>query len=68
MEPRTINAKPAAGLLGGALSTLTVGLLARYTSYSPSPDEVGAIVMISSFGLAWLIPEGWWSKATGGVR
>ena len=64
MEPRTINAKPAAGLLGGALSTLTVGLLSRYTSYSPTPDEVGAIVMISSFGLAWLVPERWWGKAT----
>ncbi len=52
-----IESKPAAGLLGGAVSTLAVGLLSRYTTYDPDPAEVGAIVTISSFAVAWLVPS-----------
>ncbi|MGE0025690.1 MAG: hypothetical protein AB7O78_01625 [Thermoleophilia bacterium] len=57
MASAPIETKPAAGLLGGAISTLTVGLLARYTSYNPDPAEVGAIVTLTSFGVAWLVPS-----------
>ncbi len=58
----TINAKPAAGLLGGAVTTLTIGVLSRYTSYNPSPEEAAAITTLASFGLAWLVPEKAWGK------
>lgn len=64
MEPtRIINTKPAAALLGGYVSTIVVGLLHRYAGYDPSLDEAMAIVGICSFGLSWLVPEGWWKKA-----
>jgi hypothetical protein len=67
MEPvRTINAKPAAALFGGYLSVLVIGLLARYTSYDPDAIEASAITGIAGFAAAWLVPEGWWRKATEG--
>lgn len=58
----TIDSKPAAGLLGGAISTLAIGVCARYTSYDPTIEEAGAIVTVVSFGLAWLVPSKLWSK------
>lgn len=58
----SINSKPAAGLLGGALTTLSIGLLSRYTSYDPSAEEAAAITTVISFGLAWLVPEKTWGK------
>jgi hypothetical protein len=65
MEPtRTINAKPAAALFGGYLATLVIGLLHRYFGYEPAVDEVGAIVGICGFAAAWIVPEGWWGRAT----
>ena len=58
----TTDSKPAAGLLGGALSTLAIGLSARYTSYDPTVEEAGSIVTVFSFALAWLVPSRLWSK------
>jgi hypothetical protein len=63
-QPRTINAKPAAALFGSYLAVLVIGLLARYTSYSPDAIEASAITGICGFAAAWVVPEGWWGKAT----
>lgn len=57
MTTQPIESKPAAGVVGGALATLTVGLCSRYTSYNPDPAEVGAIVTLSGFAVAWLVPS-----------
>lgn len=57
MATAPIEAKPAAGVVGGAAATLAVGLFARYTSYDPDPAEVGAIVTLFGFIVAWLVPS-----------
>jgi ABC-type Fe3+ transport system permease subunit len=65
---QSINSKPAAGLLGGAITTLAVGLLSRYTSYNPDGMEAAAITTVASFVLAWLVPERVWSRAASNVE
>lgn len=65
---QSINSKVGAGLLGGAVTTLVVGLLARYTSYQPDAMEAAAITTVSSFGLAWLVPERLWSRAGSNIE
>jgi hypothetical protein len=62
--PRTINAKPAAGVFGAYVTTLVVSLLHRYAGYDPTIEEVGALVGIFGFVTAWLVPERWWGRAT----
>ena len=52
-----IDAKPAAGLLGGAITTVGLGLAARYTSYDPSVEEVAGWTTLASFAFAWLVPS-----------
>jgi hypothetical protein len=61
---RTINAKPAAGLFGGSLTTVGLGLAARHTGYDPTVEEVAGWTTIASFLAAWIVPERWWGKAT----
>lgn len=58
----SIDPKPAAGLFGGFLATLVVGLLNRYTSYQPSIEEASAIVGIFGFVCAWLVPDSLWGR------
>lgn len=65
MATAPIETKPAAGLLGGAIATVAVGALARYTSYNPGPDEVGGIVVIAGFAVAWLVPSRLWDRYSG---
>jgi len=59
----TINAKPAAGLFGGALTTVGLGLIARHTGYDPSVEEVAGITTLVGFAVAWAVPESLWDKA-----
>lgn len=58
-----IDPKPAAGLLAGAITTFLLGLASRYTDYQATIEEAGAIVTIVSFGLAWLVPNQWFSRS-----
>lgn len=52
-----IEPKPAAGLLGGAMATLILGVLNRYTGYHAAAEEAAAITTLLAFTLAWLIPS-----------
>lgn len=65
---QAINSKPAAGLLGGAVTTLAVGVLTRYTSYDPDAAEAAALTTVIAFGCAWLVPERLWSRVGSNVE
>lgn len=63
MSTSIIEPKPAAALLGGALSTFGIGLATRYTGYDPSAEEVASIVTLATFALAWLVPSRLWRQS-----
>lgn len=58
-----INPKPAAGLLGGAVCTVGLGLAARHTGYDPSVEEVAGWTTLASFTVAWLVPDRLWRRS-----
>lgn len=61
----SIHPKVGAAAIAGALATLVLGLLGRYTSYTASPDEAAAITTTFMAAIAWLVPEKLWDKADG---
>ena len=56
-EVPTIDTKPAAGVWTAALTTLGLSLANRYTSYQPTIEETGAILIIVTGLGMWLIPS-----------
>jgi hypothetical protein len=44
------------------MTTLGLSLADRYTSYHPTVEEAGAILVIVSGALMWLIPSTFWKK------
>jgi hypothetical protein len=60
---QSIQTKPAAGLLGGSVSGLSIGLLNRYTGYHPTVEEAVNITILAGFAVAWAVPEKWLRKA-----
>jgi hypothetical protein len=64
----TINPKPAAGLFGGALTTVGLGLITRHTGYDPSVEEIAGITTLVSFAVAWLVPESLWDRLAPNVE
>ena len=65
MASAPIESKPAAALLGGALTTVGLGLAARHTGYDPSVEEVASWTTLSAFACAWLVPSRLWTKYSG---
>ncbi len=59
----TIDTKPAAGLFGGAVSIIALGLLNRYTGFHPTVEEGTAITTVVGFAVAWAVPSRLWAKA-----
>lgn len=57
-----IDSKPAAGLLGGALCTVGLGIATRNTGYDPSVEEVAGWTTLAAFACAWLVPSRLWSR------
>jgi hypothetical protein len=55
-EVATVDTKPAVGVYAGALVTLGLSLANRYTSYQPTVEEAGAILVIVSGAMMWLVP------------
>lgn len=62
MATAPIESKPAAALLGGALTTVGLGLTARHTGYDPSVEEVAGWTTLASFACAWLVPSRLWGR------
>lgn len=58
----TVDSKPAVGVYAGALTTLSLSLANRYTAYQPTLEETGAILIIVSGAMMWLIPSSILSK------
>ena len=52
----TVDTKPAVGVYSGALVTLGLSLADRYTPYKPTVEEAGAILIIISGAMMWLVP------------
>lgn len=61
-EVATVDTKPAVGIYAGAMVTLGLSLADRYTSYKPTVEEAGAILVIVSGALMWLVPSTFWKK------
>jgi hypothetical protein len=57
MVTEVIESKVAAVGIGAYAATLAVGLLNRYTSYHPTPEEVGAIVGLFGVACGYLVPS-----------
>lgn len=58
----TVDTKPAVGVYAGAVTTLGLSLANRYTNYHPTIEESGAILIIISGAMMWLIPSTIWKK------
>jgi hypothetical protein len=57
MDIASIDPKPAAGLFGGALTTVAIKPITTYTSWDPSAAAVGGIATLVGFAVAWLVPD-----------